>query len=424
MTTRPSPQPAPFEDAERVNRTAEIAGAVGTPFYLYDGDILQARIEEFEAAFDGLPHQTCYAVKANDALALIALAGRAGLGTDIVSGGELAKALRAGIRADRIVFSGVGKRREEIRAAIDAEIRSLNVESLGELDVVAEEARAAARRVPVAVRLNPNVAADTHAYVATGSAQSKFGLGFEEALAALERAAQEKALEPIGISFHIGSQLFDLAQIKAAVERASELWAAARERGIVLRDLDAGGGLGVRYEGGEPIDLEAYASVLAKASARLDAELVLEPGRWLVAPAGTFVTRVLYVKNVPGRCIAVCDGGMNDLIRPALYSAYHPIEIVAGGERKRGLVDVVGPVCESGDFFALGRELALPEPGDLLTVGLAGAYCRVMSSTYNARPLCAEVLVEGGAWHVIREHGSVADLVRGERLQAQERTQG
>jgi len=418
---RTSTQPTPFEDAERVNRTAEIAGAVGTPFYLYDGDVLQARIEEFEAAFDGIPHQTCYAVKANDALALIALAARAGLGADIVSGGELAKALRAGIPADRIVFSGVGKRREEIRAAIRAEVRSLNVESLGELEVVAEEARGAGRRVPVAVRLNPDVAADTHAYVATGSAQSKFGLGFDEALAALELTARDEALEPVGISFHIGSQLFDLMQIRAAVERACELWATAAERGIVLRDLDAGGGLGVRYDGGEPIDVEAYASVLAKASARLDAELVLEPGRWLVAPAGTFVTRVLYVKDAPGRRIAVCDGGMNDLIRPALYGAYHPIEVVAPAARPPGVVDVVGPVCESGDFFALGRELPLPEPGDLLAVGLAGAYCRVMSSTYNARPLCAEVLTEGGAWRVVREPGTVDDLVRGEGLPERER---
>jgi len=393
-----------------VSRIAEIADAVGTPFYLYDGDVLQARLEEFEAAFDGVPHQTCYAVKANDALALIALAARAGLGADIVSGGELVKALRAGIPADRIVFSGVGKRREEIRAAIEAEIRSLNVESLGELEVVAEEARAAGRKVAVAVRLNPDVTADTHAYVATGSAQSKFGLRFEEALVALERAALDEALEPVGISFHIGSQLFDLAQIKVAVERASELWAAAAKRGVVLRDLDAGGGLGVPYDGGEPIDVEAYASVLAKASARLDAELVLEPGRWLVAPAGTFVTRVLYVKDAPGRRIAVCDGGMNDLVRPALYDAFHPIEVVGAAGRTHGLVDVVGPVCETGDFLALGRDLPLPEPGDLLAVGYAGAYGRVMASTYNARPLCAEVLVERGSWRIIRAAGTYDDL--------------
>ncbi len=401
---------------------AEIAAAVGTPFYLYDGDLFAARIAELEAAFDGLPHQTCYAVKANDALALIAIAARAGLGADIVSGGELAKALRAGVPAERIVFSGVGKRREEIRAAISTEIRSLNVESLGELEVVAEEARAAGRRVQVAVRLNPDVAADTHAYVATGSAASKFGLSFDQALAALERAARDDALEPVAISVHVGSQILELGPIRSAVQRAIELWEAAAERGILLRDLDAGGGLGIPYEGGDGIDIEAYASVLAKASARLGAALVLEPGRWLVGPAGTFLTRVLYVKDAPGRRIAVCDGGMNDLIRPALYGAYHPIEVIAGEERPRGLVDVVGPVCESGDFFALGRELALPEPGDLVAVKLAGAYCRVMSSAYNARPLCAEVLVEGGSWRIVREQGSVADLVRGERSEEQEPT--
>ena len=403
---------------------AEIAAEVGTPLYVYDGDLLTARIAEFETAFDGLPHQTCYAVKANDALALIAIAARAGLGADIVSGGELGKALQAGVPPERIVFSGVGKRREEIRAAIEAEIRSLNVESLGELEVVAEEARAAGRRVSVGVRLNPDVPANTHAYVATGSAASKFGLPFDQALAALERAARDDALVPVGISIHIGSQILELGPIRSAVSRGIELWEAAAGRGIGLRDLDAGGGLGIPYEGGEGIDVEAYASLLAKASTHLDAELVLEPGRWLVGPAGTFVTRVLYVKEAAGRRIAVCDGGMNDLIRPALYGAYHPIDVIADEERPRGLVDVVGPVCESGDFFALGRELELPEPGDLVAVRLAGAYCRVMASAYNARPLCAEVLLEGGGWTVVREHGSAEGLARGERLPGRERAWG
>jgi diaminopimelate decarboxylase len=391
-----------------------IADAVGTPFFLYDGDVLGERIARIESAFAGIAHHTCYAVKANDSLALIAIAARAGLGADIVSGGELAKALRAGVPAERIVFSGVGKRREEIRAAIAAGVRSLNIESLGELEVAAEEARALGRKAPVSVRLNPDVAADTHAYISTGSAKTKFGLGFDDALLALTRAAGEDALEPVGVSFHIGSQIFDLGAIRAALEKGAALWQAAAARGIKLRDLDVGGGLGVRYEPGDEIDVEAYASVLAKESARLDAELVLEPGRWLVAPAGTFVTSVLYVKDAPGRRIAVCDGGMNDLIRPALYQAYHPIETVSSEPRPTGVVDVVGPVCESGDFFALGRSLPLPEPGDLLAVGLAGAYCRVMSSTYNSRPLCAEVLAEDGAWRVIRERGTIDDLVRGE----------
>ncbi len=398
-----------------MERLAEIADAVGTPFYLYDADVLRGRIERLEDALAGVRHQVCYSCKANDALALLRLVGDAGLGADVVSGGELTKALRAGIPPERIVFSGVGKRRDEIRAALDAGIRSLNVESPGELDVVAEEARSLGRVARVSVRLNPDVPADTHRYIATGSASAKFGLSEAAARETLLRAAAEEALEPVGISFHIGSQLFDLEPVLAAAERAAALWRDLAEAGIALTDLDAGGGLGVAYEGGADGDVEAYAAGLGEVARSLDAALVVEPGRWLVAPAGTFVTRVLYVKDAAGRRIAVCDGAMNDLIRPALYGAYHPIDVVGADGRGTGLVDVVGPVCESGDFFALGRELPLPEPADLVTIGMAGAYGRVMSSTYNARPLCAEVLVDRGEWRVTRDAGTYDDLVRGER---------
>ena len=207
---------------------------------------------------------------------------------------------------------------------------------------------------------------------------------------------------PVGLSVHVGSQLLDTAPVLAAAEKAAGLWRELDAAGIRLRDLDAGGGLGIAYDGGEDADVDAYAAALSALARDLGARLVLEPGRWLVGPVGTFVTRVLYVKDAPGRRIAVCDGGMNDLIRPALYGARHPIRVL-GPERERGTVDVVGPVCESGDFFALGVELPLPEPGDLLAIGQAGAYCRVMSSAYNARPLCAEVLFESGAYRVIRE---------------------
>lgn len=394
----------------------EIADAVGTPFYVYDADIVTERIEQLDSALGDVAHLICYAVKANDNLSLIALAAEAGLGADIVSGGELAKALRAGVPPDRIVFSGVGKTQAEITAAADAGIRSLNVESLGELDLIEAEGRARGRSIPVSVRLNPDVEADTHAYISTGSAKSKFGLGFPDALAALRRAHASKSLEPVGVSFHIGSQIFDLTAIRSASERAVELWLSAREQGIHLRDLDCGGGLGVPYDGGREPDLDGYIESLTGTATKLGATLVLEPGRWLVASAGTFVTRVLYTKAAPGRRIAVCDGGMNDLIRPALYEAFHPIETIARGERPSGPVDVVGPVCESGDFFALGRELPQPEPGDLLAIGFAGAYARVMASTYNARPLAAEVLIEGGSWRLVRERGTVDDLVRGEVL--------
>ena len=396
---------------------SEIAAEVGTPLYVYDGDLFRARVRRLEHALAAIPHQVCYAVKANDALAVLRIAADEGLGADIVSGGELAKALRAGIAPERMVFSGVGKTRAEIRGAIAAGVRSLNVESLGELEIVAEEARAAGRVARIAIRLNPDVTPETHAYVSTGSAASKFGLAPADVLAAFRRAADDPVLEPVGLSFHVGSQLLDPAPVFAAADRAAELWRELAREGIALSDLDAGGGLGVPYAVGaaEP-DVDAYASALARVAASLGATLVVEPGRWLVAAAGTFVTRVLYVKDAGDRRIAVCDGGMNDLVRPALYEAYHPIEVVAADGREAGIVDVVGPLCESGDFFALGRELPLPKPGDLLAVGLAGAYGRVMSSTYNGRPLCAEVLVEGGRWRVTRARGSFENLLFGESL--------
>ena len=394
----------------------DVARAVGTPFYAYDADLFRARIARFRAALGETPHLLCYALKANDALALVAIAAEEGLGADIVSGGELAQALRAGVPGGRIVFSGVGKRREEIRAALAAGVRALNVESRGELDLVAGEAAALGVVAPVSVRLNPDVEADTHAYVATGSAASKFGLGVEEARAAYARAAADPALEPVGISFHVGSQLLDTAPVLDAAERAASLWREVAAGGIPLRELDVGGGLGIAYDGGVEADVEGYAKALAAVARELGATLILEPGRWLVGPVGTFVTRVLYVKEAAGRRIAVCDGGMNDLIRPALYGARHPIALVGGGEgRARGAVDVVGPLCESGDFFALGIDLPLPEAGDLVAIGQAGAYCRVMSSTYNARPLCAEVLLEGGAYRVIREPLPAEELAARER---------
>jgi diaminopimelate decarboxylase len=392
----------------------EVAGEVGTPFYLYDGDVFRARVRRLEEALASVAHQVCYAVKANDALALLAIAAEEGLGADIVSGGELAKALRAGIPGEGIVFSGVGKTREEIGAALEAGVRSLNVESLGELDLVAEEARSAGRAAPVAIRVNPDVAPETHAYVSTGSAASKFGLAPADALGAVRRAVADPSLEPVGLSFHVGSQLLDPSPVFAAADRVAELWREVARDGVYLRDFDVGGGLGVPYTAGAEPDVDAYVGALARVVEPLGATLVLEPGRWLVAAAGTFVTRVLYVKDAGDRRIAVCDGGMNDLVRPALYEAYHPIDVVGGDGQARGIVDVVGPICESGDFFALGRELPLPEPDELLAVGLAGAYGRVMSSTYNGRPLCAEVLVEGDRWRVTRERGSFDDLVRGE----------
>jgi diaminopimelate decarboxylase len=399
-----------------VDLLAEIAHAVGTPLYVYDADVFRARIARLRAALAEARHEICYSAKANDALALLRVAADAGLGADIVSGGELYKALAAGIPAGRIVFSGVGKQRDEIRAALEAGVRSLNVESPGELDLIADEAAALGVVAAVSVRLNPDVESATHAYVATGHAAAKFGLPAEAVRGELRRAQADPRLRPAGIAFHVGSQLLDPSPVLAALRQAAAIWRELQAEGIELRDLDVGGGLGVAYAGEEEPDLAAYASSVASTAAELGAELVLEPGRWLVAPAGTFVTRVLYVKDVPDRRVAVCDGGMNDLIRPSLYGAYHPITVLAPGGRRSGAVDVVGPLCESGDFFARGRDLPLPEPGDLVAVGYTGAYGRVMASAYNARPLCAEVLVEDGRWRVTREAGTYDDLVRGETV--------
>jgi len=400
-----------------VSPLAEIAAEVGTPVYVYDGDAFRERISRLEAALSGAPHLICYSLKANDALALVSVAAGAGLGADIVSVGELYKARLCGVPPGRIVFSGVGKRRDEIRAALEAGVRSLNVESSGELDVIVEEARLLGAVAPVSVRLNPEVESTTHAYVATGHRGAKFGLPLAAAREVLRRAAEEPGLEAVGVAFHVGSQLLDPAPILEALGLAAGLWRELAADGIALRDLDVGGGLGVPYEGGPAADVDAYAGAVVSVATGLGATLVAEPGRWLVAPVGTFLTRVLYVKDVPGARVAVCDGGMNDLIRPSLYGAHHPIEIVgAPSGRRFGAVDVVGPVCESGDFFARGRELPHPEPGDLLAIGYAGAYGRVMGSTYNARLPCAEVLVENGSWRVTREAGSVEDLVARESL--------
>ena len=319
-----------------------------------------------------------------------------------------------GIPPDRIVFSGVGKRENEIRAAVEAGIRSLNVESLEELDEIADVGRALERVVPVTIRLNPDIASGGHEYLSTGGAGSKFGLGRGEAAEAVRWAEAAGALSPVGISFHVGSQLLNTKPLLEAADRAAELWRQLAAAGIPLRDFDVGGGLGLAYNDGPEPDVGDYIARLGGLARGLEATLLLEPGRHLVGPVGTFVTRVVHVKQAGAKTIVVCDGGSNDLLRPALYGAEHPITVLADGERERATVDLAGPLCESGDFLALNRSVPLPRRGDLIAVELAGAYGRVMSSTYNARPLCAEVVVEQGSWRVSRERGTYDDLVRNE----------
>ncbi len=393
-----------------------IAETIGTPTYVYDVDAFDARIEELHAALGDADHRVCYSLKANDNLALISIAAHAGLGADVVSAGELLKALRGGILPSDVVFSGVGKRRDEIAMAIEVGVRSLNVESAQELDVVSEEARAQNQVARIGVRLNPDISADTHEYISTGSGGGKFGVTAAEAYELLLRAERDPQLEPVAISFHIGSQIFDPAPVFETADLAAGIWRDVRSAGVELTDFDVGGGLGVPYMGGDEPDLDAYISRLSSTAADLGATLVLEPGRWLVAPIGTLLTRALYTKDVPGRRIAICDSGMTELLRPALYDAEHPFTLLTDDSaRPDGVVDLVGPICESGDFIARGREGPLPEQGDLVAVGFAGAYARVMASQYNARPTVPEVLVEQGDWRVVRDRGVIDDLLDGER---------
>jgi diaminopimelate decarboxylase len=394
----------------------KIAEATDTPVYVYNGDAFDERIERLQNALSGVDHLICYALKANDSLAMISIAAHGGLGADVVSAGELLKALRGGILPSDIVFSGVGKRREEIAMAIEVGVQSLNVESMQELDIVAEEAHAQSTVARVGVRLNPDVSTDTHEYIATGGGDAKFGVPADQVYELLLRAHRDPNLEPVALSFHVGSQIFDPAPIFEAAERAAGVWRDLRSAGVELKEFDVGGGLGVPYMGDTEFDLASYVDRLGKLASELGATLVLEPGRWLVAPVGTLLTRVLYTKDIADRRIAICDAGMTELLRPALYGAEHPFTFITDtAGRKTGRVDLVGPACESGDFLGKDREMALPEPGDLIAVGYAGAYARVMASQYNARPLAPEVLAEAGGWRVIRDRPVIESLLDGER---------
>jgi diaminopimelate decarboxylase len=395
-----------------------LADAVGTPAYVYSKAALLEHFAAYDRAFADIPHVVCYAVKANDTLGVLATLARAGAGADIMSGGELFRALRAGIPSKKIAFSGPGKTREEMREALKADILMFNVESLAELRALDEVARAQGTRAPVALRVNPDVDPQTHPYIATGLRTSKFGIPMGQALAAYEEAAGLAGIEVVGVDMHIGSQLTKAAPIVDAATRLVELVRALRARGVRIRLLDVGGGLGIRYRDERPPSPDEYARALAPLLAELDATVLLEPGRSIVGNAGILLTRVLYCKETPEKRFAVVDAAMNDLIRPALYGAHHEIRPVAEGRlaAPRELVDVVGPICESGDFLAKDRELPRPEEGDLLAVMSAGAYGSVMASNYNARPRAVAVLVDGQRHTIVRRRESYEDLVAGETL--------
>ncbi len=395
---------------------ASIAKAHGTPCYVYSRAALEAAYAGFEAELRAHAHLICYAVKANSNLAILNVFARLGAGFDIVSVGELARVLAAGGRADRIVFSGVGKSADEIRAALQADIKCFNVESEAELERINNIAAAMHKKAPVSIRVNPDVDAKTHAHISTGKKENKFGISHGRVIPAYQRAAVLAHIEIVGIDCHIGSQVIDPAPLFDAMQRIVALSDELAALGIKLKHISNGGGIGIRYrDTDQSMDIGAYLrGLIARIGAR-DMELLLEPGRSLVGNAGVLVTRVEYLKDAGSKHFAVIDAAMNDLVRPALYGAYHDIVAVAprGGQRRR--YDIVGPVCESTDKLGQDRDLDIAQ-GDLLAIMSAGAYGMAMASNYNTRPRAAEVLVEGDAVHLVRTREALQELFAHERI--------
>ncbi|HZY18909.1 MAG TPA: diaminopimelate decarboxylase [Ramlibacter sp.] len=401
-------------------RVRDLAREHGTPLFIYSKAAMLEALAAYQRGFAGRRAKICYAMKANSSLGVLQVFARAGCGFDIVSGGELERVLAAGGRPADVIFSGVGKTRAEMAQALQAGIGCFNVESEAELEVLDEVAGRAGRRAPVSIRVNPNVDAKTHPYISTGLKGNKFGIAHERTLAAYRRAASLPNLDVVGIDCHIGSQITQSDPYLDAMDRVLDLVDAIEAAGIRLRHIDFGGGLGIDYRGDRPPAADAlWAQLLRKLDARGygDRELMIEPGRSLVGNAGVCVTEVLYLKPGEQKNFCIVDAAMNDLPRPAMYEAFHGIEPVSrpAAGAAGAVYDVVGPVCESGDWLGRDRSLAV-QAGDLLAVLSAGAYCMSMASNYNTRPRAAEVLVDGDRAHLIREREQVPDLLRGERL--------
>ena len=393
---------------------ARLADEHGTPLYVYSRAALEAAYRSYASAFARVPHRICYAVKANGNGALLRLFAGLGAGADIVSGGELLAARRAGFAADRIVFAGVGKSDAEIALGLSEGIGEWNAESEDEIARIAAAAAASGKRARVSLRVNPDIDARSHPYISTGLRETKFGVDIDQALAILRRARGLAGIEVVGVQCHIGSQIVETEPITAAARALAGLSRKLLDEGFELRTIDIGGGLGVSYEGHPVPRPQALADVVLPALEGLPLTLLLEPGRSLVATAGVLLTRVSFLKTNGAKTFVIVDAGMNDLLRPALYQAFHRIEPVLPTRAPEQQVDVVGPVCESGDFLARDRPLPLPEPGDLLAVRDAGAYAFAMASNYNLRPRAAEAFVEDGALRLIRRRETFEDLVRNE----------
>ena len=412
-----------FDFFERRNGTlhaedvplTRIAAEFGTPVYVYSKAALTYSWNDFTAELAGHDALVCYAMKANSNLAVLSTFARLGAGFDIVSGGELARVLAAGGNPHKVIFSGVGKREDEIAFALAQDIHCFNIESAPELDRVNAVARRAGKQAPISFRVNPDVDAGTHPYISTGLKENKFGVDIGVAADLYRRAASLPGVRIAGIDCHIGSQLTDVAPLLEALDKLLALIDALARDGITIHHLDLGGGLGIRYRDETPPDPRAYMRVILKRLGTRKLTLMFEPGRNLVGNAGILLTRVEHLKLAPAKNFAVVDAAMNDLLRPALYGAHHQIEPVQISDAKPRHYDVVGPVCESGDFLGKERELAVRE-GDLLAIMSAGAYSMAMASNYNTRPRAAEVMVDGGATHLIRRRETVAELFAGESI--------
>jgi len=397
---------------------AKIARQVGTPFYAYSYQALIDHFDRYDEAFANVPHVICFAMKANSNLAVIRTFAALGAGADVVSDGELARALMAGIPANRIVYSGVGKTREEMAAGIDAGILQFNVESLPELTALSEVAAAKNADVKIAIRINPDVDAATHEKIATGRKADKFGINIEHAPHAFAQAAALPGLTPVSVAVHIGSQVTDIAPFRTAFAHVAELTRQLRADGIAISRLDLGGGLGIAY-GDETVPTPAeYAAMVAETVGDLDCDLIFEPGRFLTGHAGVLLTRIIFVKHSGERRFVIVDGAMNDLIRPALYGAAHAIQPVRepASDAALGEADIVGPVCETGDTFATACALTNIPAGEFLVIRDTGAYGAVMASGYNSRPLVPEVLVNGGDYAVVRPRETLQQQLDRERF--------
>ena len=388
---------------------AEIAARHGTPCFIYSRAALESAYRQFDGAFAGVDHLTCYALKANSNLAVLDVFARLGSGFDVVSGGELARVVAAGGDPAKVVFSGVGKSESELRQALELGIRCFNVESASELERLDRIAAEAGKRARVSFRINPDVDPGTHPYIATGLKENKFGVPFVEALSLYRRAAEKAHIELVGIDIHIGSQITALEPYRAAAVKVLELVDTLAATGIRLKHVDLGGGLGIRYRDETPLELAEYAAMVRELFRGRTESLLFEPGRRLTGNAGVLLTRVMYLKPGAERSFAIVDAAMNDLVRPALYDAWHAVRAVRPRTTHPRLWQIVGPVCESADFLARDRELALAE-GDLLAILSAGAYAMSMSSNYNSRPRAAEVLIDGATMHLAARRETIAEL--------------